>query len=66
MKLKNLIQILRLNMNTDFRQTIADKWPKSIDDKQARNDWGWKPKFDLTSMTSIMLEKLKEKYNKQV
>ena len=52
--------------NQDFRQNIANKWPKSIDDKQARNDWGWKPKFDLTSMTSIMLEKLKEKYNKQI
>ena len=48
----------------DFRQTIADKWPKSIDDNEARNDWGWKPKYNLTSMTSIMLEKLKEKYNK--
>lgn len=48
----------------DFRQKIADKWPKSIDDNEARNDWGWKPKYNLTSMTSIMLEKLKEKYNK--
>ena len=48
----------------DFRQVIADNWPKSIDDKEARNDWGWEPKFNLKSMTSLMLEKLEEKYNK--
>ena len=48
----------------DFRQVIADNWPKSIDDKEARNDWGWEPKFNLKSMTSVMLEKLEEKYNK--
>lgn len=47
----------------DFRQGIADKWPKSIDDNEARNDWDWKPKFNLKSMTSVMLEKLEEKYN---
>ena len=48
----------------DFRQVIADNWPKSIDDKEARNDWGWEPKFNLKSMTNVMLEKLEEKYNK--
>ena len=48
----------------DFRQVIADNWPKSIDDKEARNDWGWEPKFNLKSMTIVMLEKLEEKYNK--
>jgi len=48
----------------DFRQVIADNWPKSIDDKEARNDWGWEPKFNLKSMTSVMLDKLEQKYNK--
>ena len=48
----------------DFRQVIADNWPKSIDDKEARNDWGWEPKFNLKSMTSVMLEKLEENYTK--
>tara|TARA_B100001093_G_scaffold249414_1_gene238835 strand:- start:485 stop:1450 length:966 start_codon:yes stop_codon:yes gene_type:complete len=48
----------------DFRQGIADNWPTRIDDKEARNDWGWEPKFDLKSMTSVMLEKLEEKYNR--
>ena len=54
----------KIEYNPDFRQKIADKWPKSIDDKEARNDWGWTPKYNLSSMTLEMLEKLKEKYNK--
>ena len=56
----------KIEYNSDFRQKIADKWPKSIDDKEARNDWGWTPKYNLSSMTLEMLEKLKEKYNKPV
>ena len=56
----------KIEYNSDFRQKIADKWPKSIDDKEARNEWGWKPEHNLSSMTLIMLEKLKEKYNKPV
>ncbi len=42
----------------DFRQAIADSWPKAIDDAPARNEWGWKPRFDLASMTVDMLEQL--------
>lgn len=38
----------------DFRQQIADSWPASIDDSFARKDWGWKPEFDLTSLSSDM------------
>lgn len=43
----------------DFRQAIADSWPQSINDQQARNDWGWKPDYDLASMTKDMLDNLK-------
>ncbi|RQO73582.1 NAD-dependent epimerase [Pedobacter sp. KBW01] len=42
----------------DFRQAIADSWPSSIDDSAARTDWGWKPAYDLTAMTDVMLENL--------
>lgn len=44
----------------DFRQKIADSWPASIDDTEARKDWGWKHRFDLESMTEDMLLHLKE------
>ena len=42
----------------DFRQQIADSWPSEIDDSQARQDWGWKHRFDLEAIVDDMLEKL--------
>ena len=50
-----------ITYNPDFRQKIADSWPASIDDKEARSDWGWKHRFDLATMTEEMLAHLKEK-----
>jgi len=45
----------------DFRQAIADSWPKTIDDSAAREEWGWKPDFDLASMTADMLRAVRRK-----
>jgi len=42
----------------DSRQTIADGWPRSIDDSESRRDWNWKPEFDLSRMTKDMLDNL--------
>jgi nucleoside-diphosphate-sugar epimerase len=42
----------------DFRQTIADSWPASIDDSFAQKDWGWKPEFTLEKMTKDMLSNI--------
>ncbi|MCU0435567.1 MAG: NAD-dependent epimerase/dehydratase family protein [Bacteroidia bacterium] len=47
----------------DFRQAIADSWPRSIDDAVAREHWGWKPQFDLDRMTEEMLVNLKKVNN---
>lgn len=44
----------------DYRQEIADSWPSSINDSQAREDWGWEHQFDLDRMSQSMLENLKE------
>lgn len=49
-----------ITYNPDFRQKIADSWPASIDDSQAREDWNWQHKFDLESMTVNMLENLRK------
>ncbi|BFP40756.1 NAD-dependent epimerase/dehydratase family protein [Flavobacteriaceae bacterium GF1] len=49
-----------ISYEPDFRQQIADSWPSSIDDSMAREDWGWKPTFDLNRITSEMLENLKK------
>ena len=44
-----------------FRQNIADSWPMSIDDTAARKEWGWRPQFNLKSMTEDMIKKLTKK-----
>lgn len=49
-----------------LRQAIADSWPDSLDDTCARQEWGWKPEFDLDTMTQDMLANLKIKLNKEV
>jgi nucleoside-diphosphate-sugar epimerase len=48
-----------ISYKPDFRQQIADSWPGSIDDTEARNDWGWKPQYDLKSMSADMLANLR-------
>ena len=51
-----------ISYKPDFRQEIADSWPQSIDDSYARNDWSWKPKYDLKKMSFEMIENLKKLY----
>jgi len=43
----------------DYHQAIADSWPRSIDDSCAREEWGWKPEWDMDAMTRDMLKNLK-------
>jgi len=45
-----------INYAPDFRQAIADSWPKSIDDSAARNDWGWKENYGTTELVKVMME----------
>ncbi len=54
------------NYSPDNRQKIADSWPKSLDDSQARMDWGWKPEYDLAKMTRVMIEEVYKKLNTKV
>jgi len=50
-----------VSYSPDTRQAIADSWPTSIDDSSARRDWGWKEEYDVPSMVSDMLAKLKRR-----
>jgi nucleoside-diphosphate-sugar epimerase len=58
-EIKKHIPEFSISYKPDFRQTIADSWPASIDDSQAREDWNWHHEFDLESMTVEMLKNLK-------
>lgn len=42
----------------DFRQKIAEGWPNSIDDTNARTDWQWKPQFGIAEFTADMLKNI--------
>ena len=61
-EIKKYIPEFTCEYKPDFRQKIADSWPKTIDDSEARRDWGWKPKYDLASMTKDMIEKLSKRF----
>jgi nucleoside-diphosphate-sugar epimerase len=54
-----------INYKPDFRQQIADSWPNSIDDSQARKDWKWNAKFTLNEMVKDMIKSLEKKIQKE-
>jgi nucleoside-diphosphate-sugar epimerase len=62
-EIKKYIPSFKVDYKPDFRQSIADSWPKSIDDSAARKEWGWNPSFNLENMTKDMLEKLGTRHN---
>lgn len=60
--IKKYIPEFSMDYDVDpVRQAIADSWPNSLDDSAAREEWGFKAKYDLDSMTKDMLEKLSKK-----
>jgi nucleoside-diphosphate-sugar epimerase len=54
---------LKVVYKPDHRQAIADSWPRSLDDSAAREDWGWKPKWNLAVMTDDMLDRLMRRHS---
>jgi nucleoside-diphosphate-sugar epimerase len=62
--IKKYIPEFEISYEPDSRQAIADSWPNSIDDSAAREDWGWKPGYDLDAMTRDMLRAVGEKHQK--
>ena len=59
--IKKHIPEFEITYNPDFRQSIADSWPRSINDANARIDWGWSPSFDLEKMVKTILKNLAAK-----
>jgi len=51
---------LKVAYKPDDRQDIADTWPQVFDDSEARRDWGWAHRHDLTDMCQVMFRNLRE------
>lgn len=58
-EIKKHIPDFTISYKPDFRQAIADSWPKSIDDARAKQDWNWQEKYDLPGLVTNMLSNLK-------
>jgi len=61
-EIKKHIPTFEITYKPDFRQKIAESWPKSIDDSVAAKDWGCKTNIQIEDMTKIMLDGVKEKF----
>jgi len=57
-EIRKHIPDFRCEYEPDERQVIADSWPRSVNDTEARGDWGWQPQYDLQMMTADMLSVL--------
>jgi len=53
--ISKVIPDFQISYAPDFRQEIADSWPNSIDDSEAKKDWNWKHQYDLDRLVDIML-----------
>ena len=58
-ELSKFVSDFKADYNPDYRQKIAASWPDSIDDSEAKNDWGWKPEFSTSKLVKHMLDGLK-------
>jgi nucleoside-diphosphate-sugar epimerase len=61
-EIKKHIPEFEVEYMPDSRQAIADSWPRSIDDRAARQEWGWQPEYDLAAMTADMLDVLGKRH----
>ncbi len=48
------------------RQAILDSWPNALDDTCAREDWDWKPEFDLEAMSADLIPKIRDLLDERV
>ena len=59
-----IIPTFACDYKPDYRQAIADSWPRSLDDSAAKEEWNWDPTFDLPRMTEDMIRRLQGKLAK--
>jgi len=60
-EIRKYIPELTVTYKPDFRQAIAESWPRSINDDCAQKDWEWKHEYDIEKMTKVMIENIRKK-----
>ena len=60
-EIKKRIPEFEIEYKPDFRQQIAESWPRTIDDSKAREDWGWQHEYTLDKMVDDMMTNLAKK-----
>ncbi|MCL4141605.1 UNVERIFIED_CONTAM: hypothetical protein GTU68_052841 [Idotea baltica] len=65
-EIKKHLPDFTISYKPDFRQAIADSWPESIYDNEARKDWNWQHRFNLSSMTNDIIKNLKKQLQKDI
>ena len=61
-----MIPDFKIEYEPDFRQAIADSWPRSLDDTESINDWGLKDEKDVTKIAVKIMKGIEEKYKEGV
>ena len=57
--INRIIPDFRVDYKPDYRQEIADTWPRTLDVSAAIEDWHFSPRYDIDSMTRDMIKNLK-------
>jgi len=58
-EISKVIPRFKTTYTPDLRQQIAASWPDSINDAEARSDWGWSAQFDTSELVQAMIDALK-------
>lgn len=56
----------KISYSPDFRQALADSWPDSIDDQEARKEWSWHAEYDTSKLVSTMITEIKKKKKAEI
>lgn len=65
-EIKKHLPTFKVSYVPDYRQPIAETWPQSINDNEARSHWGWKHEYNLSFMVKDMLQHIGDMKNKKV
>ena len=63
--IQKLIPGFTIEYQPDFRQKIADAWPKSIEDKDSKEDWGLNYDVTVDQLAKKILDGIDPQYKKQ-